>query len=70
MDIRVRVPSLVPTNMNTYLDTLKHIKRNSHQYITSDVFQTNAKLVAKLDVVSFIYNKSSIDVTNDFADLA
>lgn len=53
--------------MKTYEQTLKNIKVNAQRY--SDPFEKHKHETTKLDVVSFLFEKESIDVVNDYADV-
>jgi hypothetical protein len=52
--------------MKTYEQTLKQIKVNAQHY--SDPFEKHKHETAKLDVVSYVYEKEFIDVVNDYGD--
>lgn len=56
--------------MKNYKEALKHIKVNKHR-IQSKTYggidQDMLNLV--LDTIAYVYDKQSIDVTNDYADV-
>ena len=53
--------------MKTYTETLKYIKVNAQHY--TDPFEKYKHEIDQLDVVSYVFQKDSITVTNDYADI-